>query len=131
MSTEEADSSPDFDPGALQALPMVADGSAPEFAQEILRLFEQSSSQALGAIESAAADGRPADMQRRLHTLKSSSAQVGAMRLSRAAGRFETALRNGQPAQPHWCAELRQLHDRARSAWQAQPGAKCGDGNAA
>ncbi|MCL4184067.1 MAG: response regulator [Burkholderiaceae bacterium] len=110
----------DFDPQVLAALPMVADGSAPEFAHEMLQIYEQTSTEALAQIEVALSAG-PAQAQvllRQMHTLKSSSAQVGAMALAGLAGRFENELRSGHAGRPEWIGTLREAHARARRAWE-------------
>jgi HPt (histidine-containing phosphotransfer) domain-containing protein len=114
----DASSAPDFNPGVLQALPMVADGSEPEFAPRMLQMFERASQELLDGIDAASAAEQTEQLQRRLHMLKSSSAQIGAVALSQAAARMEAALRAQAPLQPHWIPELHHLHQRARLAWQ-------------
>lgn len=111
---------PDFDPTVLAALPMVLDGSAPDFAREVLQLYEQASVRALAAIAAAlaAGSGQAQALLRELHTLKSGSAQVGAMRLAELAGRFEADLRAGRAAHTEWSVALREAHARARHAWR-------------
>lgn len=107
-----------FDPSVLKALPMVADGSQPGFAEEMRALFASTGALCLIDIDAAMAQRDAARAQRLLHTLKSSSAQVGALELSAIAARFETALRAGETTQDD-CA--RQLHDawnRLERAWQ-------------
>ena len=119
QAAADAGSALDFDPGVLQALPMVADGSEPEFAPAMLRMFERASQELLDGIDAASAAGQTDPLLRRLHSLKSSSAQIGALALSKAAARIEAALRDDAPMQPHWLPELHRLHQRARQAWQA------------
>jgi HPt (histidine-containing phosphotransfer) domain-containing protein len=115
---------PVFDAGVLAALPMVADGSAPEFAHEMLALFEQLSTESLQAIESALEAGDGDALLRRLHTLKSSSAQVGVLELAALARQCEGELRAGRPARPEWVPALWACHARARQAWRLHAGAK-------
>jgi HPt (histidine-containing phosphotransfer) domain-containing protein len=90
---------PVYDPRVLAALPMVADGSAPEYAQELLDLFATSTAASLHAIQAAAQVVDKKVMQRLLHTLKSSSASVGALQLAALAAAGEAGLRQGhEPA---------------------------------
>ena len=102
---------PDFDPSVVNALPMVADGSDPGFADQLLELFAKGARVALDAIEQEVRDGDQASLARSVHTLKSSAAQVGAMALSAEAERQELLLRAGAPAQANWPALLRQAFD--------------------
>ena len=90
--TADRPAAPDFDPSALAALPMVADGSAPQVADELLRVAEGVFVQLLAQ----AAPEQPAPQRERaLHTLKSAAAQVGAMRLAEEAIRLEALVRGG------------------------------------
>jgi CheY-like chemotaxis protein len=82
-----------FDPSIVQSLPMVADGSKPEFADRVLDLFVQNARQVLADIEQASERGDIATLQRSAHTLKSSSATVGALALSEKAKQLEMLLR--------------------------------------
>jgi two-component system, sensor histidine kinase len=99
---------PVFDPLVLAALPMVADGSAPEYKQELLDLFMASTTAALGAIQAASRSADKERMQRQLHTLKSSSASVGALRLAALAAAGEAGLRQGH--EPSVDLHARLLH---------------------
>ncbi len=85
-----------YDPRVLAALPMVADGSAPEYAQELLDLFISSTASSLAAIQAAALKADKKLVQRQLHTLKSASASVGALQLAVLAASGEATLRKGQ-----------------------------------
>jgi signal transduction histidine kinase/DNA-binding NarL/FixJ family response regulator len=109
-----------FDPAVLAALPMVADGSQPEFAEEMRQLFQQGAIRALQEIDAAFGAADSATLLRQLHGLKSSSAQVGAMELSALAERVEAALRGGAPLKPQWRDQLSDAWDRLERAW-------CGD----
>jgi two-component system, sensor histidine kinase len=103
---------PVYDPRVLAALPMVADGSAPEYAQELLDLFATSTAASLHAIQAAAQAVDKKLMQRLLHTLKSSSASVGAMQLAALAAAGEAGLRQGhEPAAD--------LHSRLTRSFEA------------
>ena len=89
-------SAPAYDPRVLAALPTVADGSAPKYAQELLALFAHSTSASLLAIQAAAKSDDRKVLQRLLHTLKSSSASVGALQLGLLAAAGEADLRQGR-----------------------------------
>ena len=115
----DAGTSPDFDPGVLAALPMIADGTAPDLAKRLIDVYERNSAKALADIEAAIDAGadRSPDLLRQIHSLKSSSAQVGAIALSSIAADFERAMRMGHPAQRTWPSTLREAHARARERW--------------
>ena len=84
-----------FDPSVLAALPMVADGSEPQYAQELMAMFLESAAQMLLDVEQAVATGDHARLRLIVHSLKSSSATVGALELSRLAQTHEEHLRRG------------------------------------
>ena len=101
-----------YDPAVLAALPMVADGTQPGYAGEVLDLFAASLAPALAAIRDAAAQGDGKTLQRALHTLKSSSATVGAQALAAQAAQAETALRSGQAVAADLADRLQAAADR-------------------
>jgi CheY-like chemotaxis protein/HPt (histidine-containing phosphotransfer) domain-containing protein len=103
---------PVYDPHVLEALPMVADGSAPEYAQELLDLFVSSTSASLRAIQAAAQSDDKKLLQRLLHTLKSSSASVGALQLASLAAAAEVGLRQGH-------VPAANLHSRLHRSFEA------------
>jgi HPt (histidine-containing phosphotransfer) domain-containing protein len=84
-----------FDPAQLAALPMVADGSAPEFAQQALVMFLDSTVATLNGVERSLIEGDANSLQRLMHTLKSGAATVGALELSALAATHESGLRRG------------------------------------
>ncbi len=88
---------PVYDPSVLAALPMVADGSAPHYAQELMDMFIGSVPATLSQIEKATADPDPKQLQRAVHTLKSTCASVGAMEMAALAEAHESRLRQGLP----------------------------------
>jgi two-component system, sensor histidine kinase and response regulator len=96
-----------FDPSVLAALPMVADGSDPGFVARVLQMYLDGSRESVAELAAAFARGDAASAQRCLHTLHSTSAQVGALRLAGQAGRAETALRQGRPADAELVERLR------------------------
>jgi HPt (histidine-containing phosphotransfer) domain-containing protein len=72
-----------YDPGVLAQLPMVANGAQPQFVARMQRLYLESNQRALEDIAAALAQDDVPTLLRLLHTMKSSSAQVGAVELSR------------------------------------------------
>lgn len=108
FATEEVakDSTQVFDPSILNALPMVADGSAPGFADMLLDLFCQSANKTLDALKQVAPDEAATTLTRSVHTFKSSALQVGAVALAREAKWQEDALRSGEPMQADWPERL-------------------------
>lgn len=86
-----------FDPSLINALPMVANGSNPGFATEMLELFSNDIRTSLQALESAVQAADPSGLLHWVHTLKGTASQIGALALADIAGRHEKALRNGAP----------------------------------
>ena len=107
---------PAFDPLVLAALPMVADGSRQDYGSELLDLYVQEARRALDSIDRAAGSGDSKTLLRLVHTLKSSSASVGAMALAMVSEQHETLLRSGKPPTPDWRAAMRQEFARFESA---------------
>ncbi len=105
-----------FDPLVLTALPMVADGSRRDYGRELLDLYLQEARRSLDAIDSAAANGDSKTLLRVVHTLKSSSASVGALALAMLSEQHETLLRAGKSPTPDWLAAMRHEFARFESA---------------
>jgi signal transduction histidine kinase/HPt (histidine-containing phosphotransfer) domain-containing protein/ActR/RegA family two-component response regulator len=118
-STTPASTVPVFDPSVLQALPMVADGSQPGFAAEMRALFASTAGSCLAQIDAALHASDAPQLQRQLHTLKSSSSQIGAMALSALAAEFETSLRSGKSASEDWGPRLHHAWSQLEEAWRA------------
>jgi two-component system, sensor histidine kinase and response regulator len=108
-----------YEPGVLAQLPMVADGSKPEFVREMLELFSSTAQALFADMDSALAAGRHGDVLRMLHTLGSSSAQVGALELSEQSRTLERRFREGGSPENHWQHRLREAFDRFGLAWKA------------
>jgi signal transduction histidine kinase/CheY-like chemotaxis protein/HPt (histidine-containing phosphotransfer) domain-containing protein len=108
-----------FDPQVLAELPMVADGTDPDFALSVLEQFVRLSTQAMARCRDAVvAPGGEATL-RDVHTLKSSSAQVGAQALAACAAELEEQLRAGTlPTAADWSL-LEDEHQRAVETIQA------------
>jgi signal transduction histidine kinase/CheY-like chemotaxis protein/HPt (histidine-containing phosphotransfer) domain-containing protein len=105
-----------YDASVLAALPMVADGSAPEYPQQVLALFLESQAQTLQDLERASAAQDGALLCRLVHTLKSASAAVGALELAEMAGLQEQQLRQGLPPASDLTDRLGRAFARLRRA---------------
>jgi HPt (histidine-containing phosphotransfer) domain-containing protein len=86
-------------------------GDDDEFLRELGDAYVSEGREHLDAILAAAAAGDAGAMLRPAHTLKSSSASLGAMRLSAIARRLEEAAREGREA------DLGPDAEAARVAW--------------
>jgi signal transduction histidine kinase/DNA-binding response OmpR family regulator len=105
-----------FDASVLAGLPMVADGSEPEYAWSVLEQFAQGSTESIDLCRQAASARDDAGMLRVVHTLKSTSAQVGAMALAASAADLESVLRaGGRPDGEDW-TRLHEAHRQALGA---------------
>ena len=113
---------PIFDPSILAALPMVADGSQPEFANYVLEQFLHSSADVLELYGRAATAGDEKTQLRCVHTLKSSSAQVGVLALAAIAEELETGLRVGRAPDADGVSRLHCAHRQALDVIAAHVG---------
>jgi signal transduction histidine kinase/CheY-like chemotaxis protein/HPt (histidine-containing phosphotransfer) domain-containing protein len=107
---------PVFNATTLESLPMVADGSNPGFAKQVLEQFCQVGDDMLAAFELATRAGDDKTQLSCVHTLKSSSAQVGLEALSAVAQDLECILRGGDAPD---AGAVRRLHDEGRRALKA------------
>jgi HPt (histidine-containing phosphotransfer) domain-containing protein len=105
-----------FDASVLGSLPMVADGSRPEYAGEVLEQFRQHSIDTLQLYERAAEAGDEETRLRCMHNLKSSSAQVGLGALAAVAAELEACLRDGAAPDAGSMLRLYTAHSRALEA---------------
>ncbi|MGO9933653.1 MAG: response regulator [Steroidobacteraceae bacterium] len=92
--SERRDSSrlPLIDAGVLRNITALA---RPMLLNSMIELYLQHSPQLIGAIESAAANGQAEALQDALHTFKSSTANLGGIRLATLTKECETLLREG------------------------------------
>jgi signal transduction histidine kinase/DNA-binding response OmpR family regulator/HPt (histidine-containing phosphotransfer) domain-containing protein len=101
-----------FDASVLAELPMVADGTEPEFALYVLEQFLHTSGETVESGRDAAARADHEGALHGVHTFKSISAQIGALALAACAGEIENRLRAGHPLDgeswPRLLAEHRQ-----------------------
>jgi signal transduction histidine kinase/CheY-like chemotaxis protein/HPt (histidine-containing phosphotransfer) domain-containing protein len=107
---------PVFDTTRLESLPMVADGSNPAFVRHVLEQFQKGGADTLALFECATQAGDETTLLRCVHTLKSSSAQIGLDALAAVAQDLEHVLRAG--GSPDADA-VRRLHDEHRRALEA------------
>lgn len=85
-----------LDAQAMAALQRLDPSGAGGLVARILAAYTQSLPRLLGQLASARAAADPAAMRQVAHTLKSSSASVGALQLSRLCADVESKLRDGQ-----------------------------------
>jgi HPt (histidine-containing phosphotransfer) domain-containing protein len=103
----------------LSLLPMVADGSEPGFAVEVLHDYLQASSTTIQQCL-LAVDGDDAQTAlRSVHTLKSMSGQVGAMALAALSADAEARLRAGGTLDAAGLAALQAAHGQTLAAVRA------------
>ena len=107
-----------FDASVLAQLPMVKDGSDPDFAGQMLGMYVQGSADALKNYRQEVKDGNAKAALRHLHTLKSMSAQVGTLKVAQTAGEFEDRLRSGGALSDVDLIVLEKQHAQALSAIQ-------------
>jgi CheY-like chemotaxis protein len=105
-----------FDPAVLAELPMVADGSEPEYAWSVLDLFILDSAASIDSCLQALSAADDAGLLRAVHTLKSTSAQVGALALAACAGELEKDLRAAQRPDDAGWSRLQLEHRQALRA---------------
>jgi HPt (histidine-containing phosphotransfer) domain-containing protein len=107
---------PDFDPLVIEALPMIADGSAPDLAARLFDLFTANTRTLLDDAAAAHIAGDRVVYTRTVHTLKSTAGRMGAMTLSAEAMRQESLLRGGAEPGEDWPDRLRDCAGRALAA---------------
>jgi signal transduction histidine kinase/CheY-like chemotaxis protein len=107
---------PVFDTTRLGSLPMVTDGSNPGFARQVLEQFLEVGADTLALFERATQAGDDKTRLRCVHTLKSSSAQIGLDALAAVAQDLERVMRAGGAPNPD---SVRRLHDEHRRALAA------------
>jgi HPt (histidine-containing phosphotransfer) domain-containing protein len=83
---------PDTDPAALDRLKRFGGG---KLLGEMIALFLVAAPERIGTARSAAAQGDAESAERALHSLKSSAAQLGALRLQRLSELGEHQVRAG------------------------------------
>ncbi|MBW1689088.1 MAG: response regulator, partial [Deltaproteobacteria bacterium] len=92
-TAEEPESDPRFDPAVLRRLADLGQGD--EFVSRVVDKYLSSSAGLLAALRDAVAASDPKAVAAAAHPLKSSSAQIGAVRLSALCKEFEALGRSG------------------------------------
>jgi HPt (histidine-containing phosphotransfer) domain-containing protein len=95
-----------IDPDVIDALLDAVDGDR-EFLGELIETWLDDAPRQLALIEAAAADGDAGDLVTPAHTLKSTSASLGAMEVAELARVMEHQARTGTPADPETVTRLR------------------------
>ncbi len=93
----------------------------PDFALEMIALFLENVPQLMTAIRQSIDEQSPPELQRNAHTLKGSSASLGAVRLAELCFALEKLGRDGTVEDAlDRLAEVTQEFDRVQAAFQAQ-----------
>ena len=109
---------PDVDPGVLLALTTRFGQRGPALAVTLVQTWRTETRQRLADLDAAAAAGDPEAAGRVAHAVKSGSAALGALRLSRACEDLDRRLRDGEPVDLADVADqVRRLVDAADLAF--------------
>ena len=98
MSTATSSGTTDLPPLDPEALTRLERFGGAKLLHEMIALYLESAPERLGAAEAGLAAGDPIATENALHSLKSSSAQLGAARLSRLCEEGEMIARSGTVA---------------------------------
>jgi signal transduction histidine kinase/DNA-binding response OmpR family regulator len=107
-----------FDRAALTELSNISADSATDFGQEMLTLFLLTLRPTLGTIVTAFEAGEMKELQRAVHSLKSSSASVGGMELSKLSATYEAILREGKAPDKALVQQFTEAVERFEAATQ-------------
>jgi PAS domain S-box-containing protein len=116
IESAATDAPPALDPATLQAL---VDTTDAEFARELVAAYLEDAPAQLAALRAHLAAGQPDDFRRAAHSLKSSSASVGAPVVSAAAKELEQMAKSGAEAMAATGPHLARLEAEYRRAEQA------------
>lgn len=106
-----------LDPGALEGLREMSAGDGGAFFRELVEIFLQDTPARIAEIEAGLATGDSKALARAAHSIKGSSGNFGAARLSDAARQIEQLGRQEQFAQvPAEMLRLRSEYDRVEAA---------------
>lgn len=97
-------------------------GGDEEFLGELFSAFAAEAPSLLQTVEEAAASGDAESLRHAAHTLKSTSASLGALRLSGVSAEMESAARSGTVPAGAQVVELRTLVDAALEAMSTRAG---------
>lgn len=92
-----------LDAGALAALRALDPTGASKLLERVLAAFQKSTGRLVPRLHAACLSGDAGAVREVAHTLKSSSASIGALGLSSLCANVETMIRNGftGPLEPH------------------------------
>ena len=107
-----------LDPDTVASL-LESVGGDEEFLAELFSAFAAEAPSLLQSVEDASASGDAESLRHAAHTLKSTSASLGALRLSGVSAEMEAAARSGTVPAGAQVAELRELVDAALEAMSA------------
>jgi signal transduction histidine kinase/DNA-binding response OmpR family regulator len=108
-----------FDRTAITELSKMCADSATDFGQEMLTLFLLTLRPTLGTIAEAFEASEMKELQRAVHSLKSSSASVGGVELSKLAAKHEAVLREGSAPDATLIQQFTAAVERFEAATQA------------
>jgi signal transduction histidine kinase/DNA-binding response OmpR family regulator len=107
-----------FDPSALTELSKISGDSATDFGQEMLTLFLLTLRPTLGTLVEAFEASEMKELQRAVHSLKSASASVGGVELSKLAAKHEAVLRAGSIPEATLVQQFTEAVERFEAATQ-------------
>jgi CheY-like chemotaxis protein/HPt (histidine-containing phosphotransfer) domain-containing protein len=102
---------PVFDPARLAALPQAVGGDS-AYTDRLIGIFLRTTQRLLDELDESVADPDAERATRLVHSLKSSSATVGALELAELAKDLESLLRAGQPMPASWRKDLKAAFGR-------------------
>jgi len=107
-----------IDPAALQAVSHLESATNPGFLAKFIHLYMENAAQLLDAIQTAKAAGDRETLIRSVHSLKSTSASVGAVAFSARCREIENAYRKGEENEQTqaWLLGLRDEFARVETA---------------
>jgi HPt (histidine-containing phosphotransfer) domain-containing protein len=113
---------PAIDPEVLDTLRAIAGNGEPDGMNELVELFLEDAVRQLASLRDAIGLSDPARVQFAAHTLKSSSAAIGASAMSAMCKELETLGRTGQiGGAAEWFAKLEEEYERVKQALAADP----------
>lgn len=114
---------PTIDPAAIENLRSLNPEDNDEFLREIIGIFLEDTPQRIAELETSLAEGDANRFTRAAHSIKGSSANLGATELRAAAERLEHHSRqDGLGGVDSMIAEIKAAYDRARQALEALAG---------
>lgn len=114
--------SPPLDAAALQRLGELDPGGRHGLLPRVLRTFDSSSRKLLEQLRAARAAGDAEAQRLAVHTIKSSSASVGALRLSQLCADAESRLRAGEGGSAALAPLLDEIDAECRGLLETLPG---------